>query len=96
MKAPGIAALKVAHNWHATCASDAGVPLLQVWGKTGSKLYGQKSGSDYLDNQKRFKLFNQAAIESLTCLPFSPGEDTVVVCNDWHTSLLPVLLKVRS
>lgn len=68
---------------------------MKVWGKTGSKLYGQKSGSDYLDNQKRFKLFNQAAIESLTCLPFSPGEDTVVVCNDWHTSLLPVLLKVR-
>lgn len=67
--------------------------LAKVWGKTGSKLYGQKSGSDYLDNQKRFKLFNQAAIESLTCLPFSPGEDTVVVCNDWHTSLLPVLLK---
>lgn len=26
-------------------------------------------------------------------LPFSPGEDALVVCNDWHTALLPVLLK---
>ena len=63
-------------------------------GLTGSKLYGGRSGADYTDNQKRFKLFGQAALEALTCLPFSPGEETAVVCNDWHTSLLPVLLKV--
>ena len=31
----------------------------------------------------------------MTSLPFSPGTDTIVVCNDWHTALLPVLLKVR-
>lgn len=36
----------------------------------------------------------QAAIEALRVLPFSPGEDTVIVCNDWHTALVPVLLKV--
>ena len=70
--------------------------LLQVWGKTGGKLYGQRSGSDYSDNQKRFVLFNKAAIEALTALPFSPGEDCVVVANDWHTAMFPVLLKVRS
>jgi len=66
----------------------------QVWGKTGGKLYGQRSGSDYSDNQKRFVLFNKAAIEALTALPFSPGEDCVVVANDWHTAMFPVLLKV--
>ena len=65
-----------------------------MWGKTGGKLYGQRSGSDYTDNQKRFVLFNKAAIEALTALPFSPGEDCVVVANDWHTAMFPVLLKV--
>ncbi|DBA74037.1 TPA: hypothetical protein ACH3X1_010853 [Trebouxia sp. C0004] len=67
--------------------------LAKVWGKTGGKLYGQRSGSDYSDNQKRFVLFNKAAIEALTALPFSPGEDCVVVANDWHTAMFPVLLK---
>lgn len=67
--------------------------LAKVWGKTGGKLYGQRSGSDYSDNQKRFVLFNKAAIEALTALPFGPGEDCVVVANDWHTAMFPVLLK---
>lgn len=67
---------------------------IQVWGKTGGKLYGQRSGADYSDNQKRFVLFNKAAIEALTALPFSPGEESVVVANDWHTAMFPVLLKV--
>lgn len=71
-------------------------PAWQVHGLTGSKLYGRASGADYTDNQIRFKLFSQAALEALTCLPFSPGEETAVVCNDWHTALLPVLLKVGS
>ena len=42
---------------------------------------------------QRFRLFNLAALETLRVLPFSPGEDALVVCNDWHTALLPVLLK---
>ena len=29
-------------------------------------------------------------------MPFSPGEDCVVVANDWHTAMFPVLLKVLS
>lgn len=67
---------------------------MKVWGKTGGKLYGQRSGADFSDNQKRFVLFNKAAVEALTALPFSPGEDCVVVANDWHTAMFPVLLKV--
>ncbi len=66
----------------------------QVWGKTGAKLYGQKSGRDFNDNQKRFLLFCKAALQALLVLPFSPGSDAVLVCNDWHTAILPVLLKV--
>jgi glycogen synthase len=42
---------------------------------------------------QRFRLFNVAALEALRALPFGPGEDCVIVCNDWHTALLPVLLK---
>ena len=43
---------------------------------------------------QRFKLFNLAALEAVRALPFGPGEDCLFVCNDWHTALLPVLLKV--
>jgi granule-bound starch synthase len=67
--------------------------LAKVWGLTGSKLYGEKSGADYVDNQKRFAMFSRAAIEALRALPFMPGEDCLIVANDWHTSPLPVLLK---
>ena len=35
----------------------------------------------------------QAALEALRALPFGPGEESVIVCNDWHTALLPVLIK---
>lgn len=68
--------------------------LAKVWGKTGSKLYGSRSGSDYIDNHKRFTLFCKAAIESTRALPFGPGEDCVFVANDWHSALVPLLLKV--
>lgn len=68
--------------------------LAKVWGKTGSKLYGSRSGSDYIDNHKRFTLFCKAAIESVRALPFGPGEDCVFVANDWHSALVPILLKV--
>lgn len=67
--------------------------LAKVWGKTGAKLYGPKSGADYIDNHRRFALFNKAAIEAVRALPFGPGENCVFVANDWHTALLPVLIK---
>ena len=41
--------------------------LAKVWGKTGSKLYGLKSGADFIDNSKRFRMFCEAAIEALGC-----------------------------
>jgi len=71
------------------------LPPRKVWGKTGSMLYGPKSGADYVDNAKRFALFNKAAIEAVRTLPFGFGEDCVFVANDWHSSLVPVLLKVK-
>lgn len=47
------------------------------------------------DNHKRFSLFCKAAIEAARALPFGPGEDCVFVANDWHSALVPLLLKVR-
>lgn len=67
--------------------------LAKVWGKTGAKLYGSRSGADFTDNHKRFNLFCRAAIEAARTLPFGPGEDCVFVANDWHTALIPVLIK---
>jgi len=67
--------------------------LAKVWGKTGSKLYGLKSGADFIDNSKRFRIFCEAAIEAARSLPFSYGEKVTFVANDWHSALLPVLLR---
>ncbi|CAG9462036.1 unnamed protein product [Pedinophyceae sp. YPF-701] len=67
--------------------------LAKVWGKTGSKLYGKKAGADYADNQERFALFCRAAIEATRALPFGPGENCTFIANDWHSAMLPVLIK---
>lgn len=70
--------------------------LAKVWGKTGSKIYGSRSGADYLDNPRRFSLFCKAALAAVSALPFAPGADapgTVFVANDWHSALVPVLVK---
>jgi granule-bound starch synthase len=67
--------------------------LAKVWGKTGSKLYGAKSGADFKDNQTRFAVFCHAAVAALKALPFGPGEDCVMVANDWHSALVPVIVK---
>ncbi|KIZ00339.1 hypothetical protein MNEG_7624 [Monoraphidium neglectum] len=67
--------------------------LAKVWGKTGAKLYGSRTGADYLDNHKRFALFCRAAIEAVRVLPFGPGEDVTFIANDWHSSLVPLLIK---
>ncbi|CAL0316654.1 unnamed protein product [Lupinus luteus] len=75
--------------------------LQKVWGKTGSKLYGPKAGVDYEDNQLRFSLLCQAALEAPRVLSLNNskyfsgpyGEDVIFVANDWHTALLPCYLK---
>ncbi|XXG76215.1 hypothetical protein AAC387_Pa08g0617 [Persea americana] len=75
--------------------------LEKVWGKTGGKIYGPKTGDDYKDNQLRFSLLCRAALEAPRVLnldnneQFSGpyGEDVVFVANDWHTALLPCYLK---
>ncbi|GAY45807.1 hypothetical protein CUMW_092200 [Citrus unshiu] len=75
--------------------------LAKVWGKTQSKIYGPRTGEDYQDNQLRFSLLCQAALEAPRILNLNSnkyfsgpyGEDVVFVANDWHTSLIPCYLK---
>ncbi|CAJ1976339.1 unnamed protein product [Sphenostylis stenocarpa] len=75
--------------------------LEKVWGKTGSKLYGPRAGVDYEDNQLRFSLLCQAALEAPRVLNLNSskyfsgpyGEDVIFIANDWHTALLPCYLK---
>ncbi|KAK1324949.1 hypothetical protein QJS10_CPA01g02569 [Acorus calamus] len=75
--------------------------LVEVWGKTGGKLYGPVTGNDYQDNQLRFSLLCQAALEAPRVLNLNSnenfsgpyGEDVVFIANDWHTALLPCYLK---
>eukprot|EP00244_Chara_vulgaris_P011503 TRINITY_DN571_c0_g1_i6.p1 TRINITY_DN571_c0_g1~~TRINITY_DN571_c0_g1_i6.p1 ORF type:complete len:651 (+),score=146.63 TRINITY_DN571_c0_g1_i6:264-2216(+) len=75
--------------------------LSKVWGKTGSKIYGETTGVDYTDNQLRFSLFNQAAIEATRVLSLNNnpyfqgpyGEDVIFIANDWHSALLPCYLR---
>ncbi|XP_042503510.1 granule-bound starch synthase 1, chloroplastic/amyloplastic-like [Macadamia integrifolia] len=75
--------------------------LEKVWGKTGSKIYGPTTGVDYEDNQLRFSMLCQAALEAPRVLNLnnneyfsgSYGEDVVFIANDWHTALLPCYLK---
>ncbi|XP_043715780.1 granule-bound starch synthase 1, chloroplastic/amyloplastic-like [Telopea speciosissima] len=80
---------------------DHPVFLEKVWGKTGSKIYGPTAGVDYQDNQFRFSLLCQAALEAPRILNLNNskyfsgpyGEDVVFIANDWHTALLPCYLK---
>ncbi|KAL2336270.1 hypothetical protein Fmac_010716 [Flemingia macrophylla] len=75
--------------------------LAKVWGKTGTKLYGETTGEDYDDNQLRFSLFCQAALEAPRVLNLNSnkyfsgpyGEDVIFIANDWHTALIPCYLK---
>nr|AGG08860.1 waxy protein [Aegilops comosa] len=75
--------------------------LEKVRGKTKEKIYGPDAGTDYEDNQQRFSLLCQAALEAPRILnldnnPYFSGpygEDVVFVCNDWHTGLLACYLK---
>ena len=69
--------------------------LERVYGQTGSKLYGPEWGKDFADNQARFAYFCKAALKAVQELPLGGiayGSDCMVVCNDWHSALVPMLI----
>ncbi|WP_077214334.1 glycogen synthase GlgA [Bacillus dakarensis] len=50
------------------------------------KLYG------YFDDGERFAFFNRAVLESLPFIQFIPD---VIHCHDWHSGMIPFLLRVQ-
>ncbi len=56
---PYLSAVTGSHGSPTPAAMRSPLFLAKVWGQTGSKLYGAKSGSDYVDNQRRFRVFNE-------------------------------------
>lgn len=54
-------------------------------------LYGDING-DYRDNLERFSYFCHQSLRLLKDISFKPD---IVHCHDWHTGLLPVLLKTK-
>jgi len=69
--------------------------LERVDGLTGAKLYGPEWGKDFADNQARFAYFCKAAMVAIAELPLGGaiyGDNCTVVCNDWHSALLPMFM----
>ena len=56
-----------------------------------SGLYGN-GGGDYADNLERFTFFSRECLRLAEALDYKPD---VVHAHDWHTALLPVLLKTE-
>lgn len=55
------------------------------------ELYAENN-EGYQDNAERFAFFSAASLDLVKKLNFRPD---VVHCNDWHTGLVPFLLKTR-
>jgi len=54
-------------------------------------LYGE-AGSEYQDNLERFAHFCHESFQVLKDIKFAPD---IIHCHDWHTALVPVLLKTN-
>jgi starch synthase len=54
-------------------------------------LYGE-GGGEYPDNLERFAHFCHESFQVLKQIKFSPD---IIHCHDWHTALIPVLLKTN-
>jgi starch synthase len=61
----------------------------QYFGREG--LYGEE-GDEYQDNLERFAYFCHESFQVLKEIKFSPD---IIHCHDWHTALIPVLLKTN-
>ena len=56
-----------------------------------NNLYAENNNS-YADNGERFAFFSAASLQISEAIGFNPD---IVHCNDWHTALVPMLLKTR-
>ena len=53
-------------------------------------IYKARNGRVFSDIDERFAFFSIAAIDTLTSLFWAPD---ILLCNDWQTSFVPLLLK---
>lgn len=56
-----------------------------------ASLYGENNNA-YADNGERFAFFSAACLQICEKIGFKPD---IIHCNDWHTALVPMLLKTR-
>ncbi|GAA0072027.1 glycogen synthase GlgA [Clostridium sardiniense] len=54
--------------------------------------FGRDGLYGYYDDGERFAFFNRAVLIFLKLVDFQPD---IIHCNDWHTGMIPVLLKVE-
>ena len=62
----------------------------KYFGRSG--LYEDEHGNAYKDNDNRFIFLSKASLQLCKMLQFTPD---IVHANDWHTAVLPLLLKTR-
>ena len=55
-------------------------------------LYKSRNGRFYKDNDEKFTFLSEVALETLKRLYWVPD---VIVCNNWQTSMTPILLKEK-
>ena len=56
-----------------------------------TSIYGDNNQA-YWDNGERFAFLASAALDAAKVLNFSPD---IVHCNDWHTAMIPVYMKIN-
>ena len=62
----------------------------KYFGRSG--LYNDENGYSYIDNDERFVFLSKAAFEVANKLNFKVD---VIHANDWHTALMPLMLKAK-
>ena len=63
-----------------------------LFGRKGG-LYQDADGNDWQDNDRRFGMFCRAALAVATGRTALPWRPQLVHANDWHTGLIPALLR---
>lgn len=56
-----------------------------------TSLYGDNNQA-YFDNGERYAFLSAAALDAATRMQFAPH---IVHCNDWHTALTPMILRIK-
>ncbi len=79
---------------------DSGLPVslvdIPALYRDGGGIYLRADGTDRDDNAVRFAALSHAAVEIAQGRAGSSWRPNVVHCNDWHTGLIPVLLRAET